>query len=102
MPSGQTRLMSAGFLFPPAFDVLDYLVSVGQISVAALYVAEIILVRLFVMIANAVFWNDCAEPELKTVNDRRPHATGGHTTGHDDCIDPLARQKGHDRRLKKD
>ena len=102
MPAGQARLMSAGFLFPPTLDVIYYLVSVGQISVAALYIPEVILVRLLVVIANAVFWYDCAEPELKAVNDRRPNATGGHTAGHDDRINSLTRQKGHNRRLKKD
>lgn len=58
--------------------------------------------RAFVMIADAIFRNQCAKTILKTADDRRPDTARGDASGDDDRIDPLAYKKGNDGRLEKD
>src|SRR6056297_3512271 len=87
---------------PHALDILDNLVCMRLINVAAGNVAKVVQMRLFLVIAHAILGHDRTEAVLKAVDTGGAYAAAGRAACHDHGTDALTDEECHIRGLKED
>src|SRR3954468_4522834 len=78
-----------GVLPAPILEVRKHGGELGDIHIAAADVAQIVAVRLFLDVADAVFWNDGAVAIAETVDRAGADTAARVAAGHDDGVDAL-------------
>src|SRR6478735_4112549 len=86
----------------PLFDVGDTGLKICDVSIPAAYIAQIVVVRAFIQIADTIFRNHGAIAMAEAVNGGCADAAAGIASSDDDRIDPLLGEVVGDSGLEED
>ena len=102
MSHASHRHTPSPILLPPPLDIFNHRIRIRNIRVAPPHVAQVIPVRAFFVVADAVFGDDGAEAVGEAVDHRGADAAAGDAAGHDDRVDPLLGEERRHRGLEED
>ena len=86
----------------PGFDLADHFISRRHVGIAALDVAQVVLMGLVLVVADAILRHDGAESEAEAVDNACAHAARRDAAGHDHGVDAVLVKEGGRRRVEED